>query len=239
MHEAKPYGHLLVNGIAPTDTQLAVLAGAPLDQIPNLLGELEATGVFSRTQKGVIFSRRMTRDEKKARVAAENGKNGGNPTLRKQSVISVSDNLTDNPPDKPQKPEARHSVATATASDEWTDDSRRQLFTGGIAWLRKQTGQTDARCRGLVGRWLKSARDDSIAVLALVRQARDRDLADPIAWIEAALQSKPTSSGELPPDWPRRAEYFHKHNGRWRDEWGDREDIPPEHRSLFNQASAA
>lgn len=67
MHEASPYGHLLVSGCAPTDAQLAVLAGGPPDQIPDLLRELETAGVFSRTRKGVIYSRRMTRDEKRSK----------------------------------------------------------------------------------------------------------------------------------------------------------------------------
>lgn len=66
MHEAEPYGYLLVNGRPVTDAQLAVLAAAPSDQVPSLLDELESAGVFSRTRKGVIFSRRMVRDEKKS-----------------------------------------------------------------------------------------------------------------------------------------------------------------------------
>src|SRR5579875_3505995 len=72
MHEATPYGHLLVSGKPPTDIQLAMLAGTSPDQIPALLGELEAAGVFSRTGKGVIYSRRMTRDDKRTRAARAN-----------------------------------------------------------------------------------------------------------------------------------------------------------------------
>jgi hypothetical protein len=66
MHRAKPYGHLLVNGQPVTDAMLAIVAGTTPDQIADLLRELEALAVFSRTQKGVIFSRRMTRDHRKA-----------------------------------------------------------------------------------------------------------------------------------------------------------------------------
>lgn len=81
MHEAVPYGHLIVSGQSPTDTQLAVLAGTPSDQIPGLICELESAGVFSRTKEGVIFSRKMTRAAKKSAIARKNGKNGGNPSL--------------------------------------------------------------------------------------------------------------------------------------------------------------
>ena len=67
MHEAQPYGHLVVAGERPSDTQLAVLVGTAADQIPDLIGELESADVFSRNQEGVIYSRRLTRDEKRAK----------------------------------------------------------------------------------------------------------------------------------------------------------------------------
>lgn len=108
MHEAVPYGHLVVSGHSPTDTQLAVLAGIPSIQIPDLIGELEAAGVFSRTKEGVIYSRKLTRMAKKAAIARKNGKNGGNPSLGKQTTIPASDNLEDKGDDKPQKPDTRY-----------------------------------------------------------------------------------------------------------------------------------
>ncbi|MGZ2484309.1 hypothetical protein ACVITL_002832 [Rhizobium pisi] len=107
MHEATPYGHLLVTGKSPTDAQIAVLAGAPSDQVTELLGELESSGVFSRTKDGVIYSRRMIRDEKKSAVARKNGGRGGNPSLSKGKGNSPPDNQPDNGDDKPQKPDAR------------------------------------------------------------------------------------------------------------------------------------
>lgn len=107
MHEASPYGHCLVNGLPPNEMQLAVLAGAPSDQVPDLIGELEAAGVFSRTREGVIYSRRMTRDDKKSRTARKNGKKGGNPTLGKETLFPSSDKQMHKGEDKTQKPEAR------------------------------------------------------------------------------------------------------------------------------------
>jgi hypothetical protein len=121
MSEAKPIGHLLVSGRAPTDAQLAVLAGAPSDQVPELLGELDAAGVFSRTKEGVIYSRRMVRDEKKARNARQNGKNGGNPTLRNKRENSSSDKGEDKGRDNTQKPEARSQNETNVSSSARMD----------------------------------------------------------------------------------------------------------------------
>lgn len=108
MHEANPYGHLLVKGHSPTEAQLAVLAGAPSDQIAALLGELEAAGIFSRTRTGVIYSRKMTRMAKKAATARNNGRKGGNPSLSKQTGNKPLVKGEDNALDKAQKPEARN-----------------------------------------------------------------------------------------------------------------------------------
>lgn len=63
MHKATPYGHLLVNGIQPSLDDLARLAGAPLKDTRAALAELESKAVFSRTDDGTIYSRKMVRDE--------------------------------------------------------------------------------------------------------------------------------------------------------------------------------
>lgn len=107
MHEASPYGHLLVSDRSPTDAQLSVLLGIAPDQLTDLLGELEAAAVFSRTSKGVIYSRKLTRMAKKAATARNNGRKGGNPKLSKEREKSASDNPPDKGQDKPQKLEAR------------------------------------------------------------------------------------------------------------------------------------
>jgi hypothetical protein len=82
MHDAEPYGHLLVNGKAPTTKQLAAILGDSEKELKNLLVELESAGVFSKTEAGVITSRRMVRDEEKAREDANNGRRGGNPWVK-------------------------------------------------------------------------------------------------------------------------------------------------------------
>lgn len=92
MHEAKPYGHLLVSGKSLTDAQLAIQTGIPHDQITTLIGELEAAGVFSRNSDGVIYSRKMTRSAKRAAINKKNGKSGGNPRL-----VNRPDNRADKP----------------------------------------------------------------------------------------------------------------------------------------------
>lgn len=86
MHEADPRGHLLINGQPMTERMLASLTGTDESTVSRLQTELETAGVFSRSNKGVIYSRRMTRDEKLSMMRTKSGKKGGNSTADKYLV---------------------------------------------------------------------------------------------------------------------------------------------------------
>lgn len=73
MHESEPYGHLRLNGRDIEPEALARMVGTSVDDLDRLLKELEATGVFSRTETGTIFSRRMVRDEHLRIIRGEGG----------------------------------------------------------------------------------------------------------------------------------------------------------------------
>jgi hypothetical protein len=90
MHEAVPYGHLLIGNKVPTTAQLASLVGSDVESVAAALAELEDVGVCSRDRHGRIFSRRMVRDHDKAAVDRANGKLGGNPQLRRKTSESIS-----------------------------------------------------------------------------------------------------------------------------------------------------
>jgi hypothetical protein len=169
MHTATPYGHLLINGSPVSDAQLAMLAGTSPNQISALVGELELAGVFSRTSKGVIYSRRMTRDEKKAVLARKNGKAGGNPNLWKTKPNPPSDN----PPDKPyvngednaQKPDSR--------------DQKKEEGGGGAR--APEVGQRVAELAGMkvsrihaakVDAWLTKGYDPDLDIYPAVMEVR-------------------------------------------------------------------
>lgn len=104
MHEAEPYGHLLVNGINPTTKQLSAILGDSERELKAMIAELEAAGVFTRTEEGVITSRRMIRDKKKADDDAKNGRGGGNPRVK--GGVNPPVKAKDNRGDKAQRPEA-------------------------------------------------------------------------------------------------------------------------------------
>lgn len=80
-HDGQPYGHITVNGRAPTPKQIAGIASAPEKEVSAWLRELEDAGVFSRTDDGVIFCRRMLRDREASEAGREAiGKRWGNNT---------------------------------------------------------------------------------------------------------------------------------------------------------------
>lgn len=173
MHRSENYGQLSVNSQSPTDTQLAVLVGAPSDEITNLISELETAGVFSRTRKGVIYSRRMIRDDKKARNAKKNGTLGGNPRLSKQRNNPASDNPKDKGEVKAQRPEAR------TPSKEGDGTIAKQIFDMGVGYLTG-CGLSDRNARSVLGKWRKERGDKETLSILMTCQAKG--VSDPVAY---------------------------------------------------------
>ena len=100
MHGGTPYGHLTIKGHAPNAKQIASLAGMTTEkEVVALLRELEDAGVFNRTDEGVIFCRRMIRDNA-ARIAGKaTGSLGGNPVLK--GFNAIPDNEEGNGQDQP------------------------------------------------------------------------------------------------------------------------------------------
>jgi hypothetical protein len=116
--QSDPIGYLTVKKVPLSVNDIARMCGGSEPEVRALITELEGNGVLSRDRNGTIYSRRMTRDDKKARTAQKNGKLGGNPTLRNNTVISASDNHQDKCEVKPQIPLATSQKKTLLAYDE-------------------------------------------------------------------------------------------------------------------------
>jgi hypothetical protein len=237
MHNAIPYGHLLINGSPVSDTQLAMLAGTPSEQISALVGELESAGVFSRTGKGVIYSRRMTRDEKKAALARKYGQQGGNPNLCNKTVNPPPDNPNHKPhvngPDNTQKPEAKkESPPNPPAGGKgggdffhfWTaypsrggapnsEKPARELFAALVA-----SGVDPAviigGARGYAAWAQKAGKDGTDKVMQASRFLHDQVYAE---------YSKPRAVPDsgIDPRWRNRIAHF-RATGEWDHGWGPR-----------------
>ena len=78
MHQASTYGHLLIAGRSPSTEELARLLGQRDISVTEWVQELDTNKVFSRTDEGVIYSRRMVQDEKNRKQWARRQRNHRN-----------------------------------------------------------------------------------------------------------------------------------------------------------------
>lgn len=122
MQKAEPVGFLVTSG-EPVDMKfLATLSGGVEKEVARLAAELEAAGVFSRDSRGVIFSRRMVRDEDRAARDKANGKKGGNPNLN--SWVNPKPSAGVNPPVNLGGDKAHWTLASRVSypGDTYLDD---------------------------------------------------------------------------------------------------------------------
>jgi hypothetical protein len=89
MHEGSPYGHLKVGDKVILPFNLSRMVGETLDVVEGWLDELSTAGVYEITDEGVIYSKRMIRDENLRQVRAAGGSKGGNPALMDKSKVNL------------------------------------------------------------------------------------------------------------------------------------------------------
>lgn len=235
MHEAEPRGHLLIKGVSPTVDQLAMLVRVDKVEVEKLLAELESQGVFSRKKSGVIFSRRIEKDENRKRKNRENGKKGGNPSLCKQKEKGKSVNRED----KPHIPYSRDhidSVTNVTGADApekvgaddppnlsllkpKDEDLQAALFGECLLYLSATLKLKPDRLRGLLGKWIKDAGNDRRRVFQAIAQAQQQEVADPRAWVTKALELKPEAVKKPTVGWDSAVRHF-RSSGTWSPNWG-------------------
>lgn len=199
MHEAEPYGHMLIEGKPVVNRQIAALAGISMAECGKLMCELESAGVYSRTEDKIIYSRRMVRDRQKADKDRENGKGGGNPK------ITDRDNGGVNPPvnggDKAQKLEAKSqsqnqkAAAAAIELDEVgqkAENALRAIFTA----LRSAKGWSLPSMDHLKV-WISEGIPQGTinsAVTPILK--RKEDMAS-LAYCDSAVREAHTAAGQL------------------------------------------
>jgi len=78
MHDSPLVGYLLINGKKPTPDQLARVLGDDIRDLSKWLDELAGAGVYSETDDGIVYSRKMVRDAERSEFGrAEVAKRGG------------------------------------------------------------------------------------------------------------------------------------------------------------------
>lgn len=97
-------------------TLISRMTGVPKKQVAPLLRELETAGVLTRYADGIIYSRRMKREEEIRAVRREAGKLGGNPILVKQRVNQPHNDQVKQ--DDNQNPTPSISISFSSSKDK-------------------------------------------------------------------------------------------------------------------------
>lgn len=158
MHQAEPYGHLLINGNIPTLAMIARAGRLSLREVRTGMSELEEAGVLRRTEDGAIYSARMVRDEASRQAKAAAGVLGGPHGSKSQDHPNASrpgDARGGGRPPKPRteppsyyngkhptgtrlEPPLSHSVSPSVSSPN-VDDVVEKLIGLGLSGLQAVT----------------------------------------------------------------------------------------------------
>lgn len=92
MHEGSPYGHLKVGDKVILAFNLSRMVGETLEVVEGWLDELSTAGVYETNDEGVIYSKRMIRDENLRQIRAAGGSKGGNPALMDKAKVNLEVN---------------------------------------------------------------------------------------------------------------------------------------------------
>lgn len=122
MYEATPYGHLIVGDQPVSDADLARLAGSSVEEVQALLVELLSARVARKTRGGVIYSKRMIEDDRKAK-AGRKAKLEGIENAKQNRAPSRSPAS----PPSTQKPEARAKVGGPNSPPTLSEAKREFL----------------------------------------------------------------------------------------------------------------
>lgn len=168
--ELQPYGFLAVDGEPMSVAEIAGEIRVSRPKVAAALIELEAEGVCSTTENGVIFSRRMVQDGKRRANGLESGPRGGNPKLRRNGEAEAStDNGTSNaePPGSPVadaggalsrarvRAEPLSSEHLSSESESERSGAHAEVVTYHSAKYRESTGEKYAFARSTDGEMVK------------------------------------------------------------------------------------
>lgn len=195
MHEASPYGHLILGGRAVSNDVLARVGGLGAEECGALVAELESAGVLSRTRKGIIYSRRMVKDHNRSETGRKSVNKRWSQGAEKQEEKPLP-NRTPNRKPTTQKPEGRRNLAVSAR--EVPQNWRPEPFGEGT------------NCRAIVDGWSVAERERQIEKFIAYHTANGTKSKDWQAswktWVLnseqfAPRQATPRSSAEPVPLW--------------------------------------
>lgn len=207
MHEGEPYGHLTTKGRPMRPEELAKLVGESVAAVKRWLAELREQDVFSETGDGVIYSRRMVRDERirEARAqgghaggehgvkGASHGKRGGRPPKAKGGS-GGEDRGDKKPPLEPPpsssspSPESSEDKSSAQSADVVRLDPDAAMWDLGVRLLVECGGETPQGARKFLGMLLRDERLLAKDLLPVVSSALANQTRDPKSYLRRGAQ---------------------------------------------------
>lgn len=205
MARATPRGELRIGSEPCSVRDLARIAGESDVTVAALLDELSRRGVFSTTRAGVIFSRRMKRDEKITKIRAENGAKGGRASLGKYAEKNglleqnPSKNSSKELSPRSQKPDIipfPDGNGEPVRQEAWKPpgehvDPDRAFWASAKAWLGASRG-------AVIGRWVRDHGREATA--RAIAEAQVNRAVDPVPYIERVLRNawrRPAAAGAV------------------------------------------
>lgn len=151
-----------VVGQMPNDIRLIVrLTGALTEEITESITEFKNFGIldFVKNDDGseTIISRRIVKEFERSRINAENGKNGGNPKLKKQSRLTESVNQNDN------QTHNRTSNSISNSNFDSENENKKAWFEVFWETYDKKTLKPKA-----IDQWMKLSEKDMMSALDAV-----------------------------------------------------------------------
>ena len=122
MHQSEKYGYLLINGSQPDHKMVMKLLRMNYKTFNKALNELLSCGVLKEDEEGVIYCKRMVKDEYIRNVRRESGKRGGNPAL---NLVKQEVKQEDKQKDK-QKTTPSSSSSSSSSKDITTSCSVKE-----------------------------------------------------------------------------------------------------------------
>lgn len=147
MHNAPKRGYLVGPNGPISDADLALYVGRPIKEVKAAIREIEHHQVSSRTEDGILFSRRMVRDTAKLDKASLDGRKGGNPTLN--PTLKGED-----------KASLKETLIPARAQTRGLVSNTLPITTPDVEPIQYAPGQIKATVGGLIAAWNNVAAAD-------------------------------------------------------------------------------
>lgn len=149
MHNAPQRGYLVGQNGPLSDADLALYVGRPIKEVRAALIEIENQKVSSRTNDGILFSRRMVKDTRRSEKFSEWGSLGGNPELKPEVKPSLNSQVK--PRDIPARAQTRTlSSESSSTSKEESDLLAARFETFWEAYPRKESKKDALRAFGKI-----------------------------------------------------------------------------------------